>query len=314
MVEAVAEIVAEHTAGSPVDPQIRWTNRSPREIAGELAERGYAASPPTVRRILQEDLKLRIRQACKSLTHCHYPFRDEQFQHIAELRDWYLMVGYPVLSIDTKKKENLGDFYRPGSAYTDGFVLAPDHDFPSRAVGKLAPYGVYDVGANQGFMLLSTGPDTSELATDAVWSWWEALGQQRYGRPRRLLLLCDCGGSNGYRQHRFKQDVKDLAIRLGTHIQVAHYPPGCSKYNPIERRMFCHVSRAMQGVILRSLDVAQQCIERTATATGLSVVVETACKLYQKGRKATAEFLERLPIEFDNHLPQLNYLATPKSY
>jgi len=306
--------VAEPTAGSPVEPEIRWTNRSPREIAGELQDRGFTACPQTVRRILTADLGLGVRPACKSLTHCTYPFREEQFQHIAELREWYLRVGYPVLSIDTKKKELVGDFYRPGSAYTDGFVLAPDHDFPSRAVGKLAPYGVYDVGQNQGFMLLSTGPDTSERATDAVWNWWRALGQHVYGRPWRLLLLCDCGGSNGYRVHRFKQDVKDLAIRLGTQIQVAHYPPGCSKYNPIERRMFCHVSRALRGIILHSLDIAKQCIERTATATGLSVVVETASKLYQKGRKATAEFLERLPIEFENHLPALNYLATPKPY
>ncbi|WP_145049331.1 ISAzo13 family transposase [Lignipirellula cremea] len=315
MVAAVEEIVEQHTAGSPMNPDIRWTNRSPSDICEALVARGFYVWPQTVRRILQEDLDLGLRQACKIETTCHYPDRNAQFEYIAELRERFHDCGRPVLSIDTKKKEKLGDFYRPGAAWTDGFVTAPDHDFPSQATGKLTPYGVYDVGANQGFMLLSTGADTAELACEAVRQWWCRVGQYNYRpRPREILLLCDCGGSNSYRQYLFKQELKHLAMRLKMTIRVAHYPPGCSKYNPIEHRMFCHVSRSLRGVILDRLETAAHYIGQTRTLTGLKVLAEKARQIYVKAQKATTEFLERMPIFFDKNRPELNYWATPCEY
>ncbi len=312
--EAIERIVENHTAGSPVNPGIRWINRSPRDIADELHDAGFSLCPETVRRILREDLKLGLRQAVKNETACKYPFRDEQFRYIAKLRDQFQFWNLPVLSIDTKAKEKLGDFYRPGGAWTDGHVTAPDHDFPSQATGKLTPYGVYDVGANEGLMMLTTSADTAELACDAVRRWWRRLGKRRYPAASRLLLLCDCGGSNGYRQYLFKESIKELALRLGLTIRVAHYPPGCSKYNPIERRMFCHVARSLKGVILNSIATAAHFMRQTSTATGLSVIVEKARKVYQKAKKATARFLRHMPILFDDHLPELNYYATPFDY
>jgi hypothetical protein len=313
-VQAVERIVEEHTAGSPVDPEIRWTNRSPRAIANELSDHGYSFCPETVERILREDLGLGHRQAVKNATTCNYPFRNEQFEYIAELRDRFAFWDFPVLSIDTKQKELLGDFYRGGHAWTNGRIVVPDHDFRDRATGKLVPYGVYDVGANEGLMMLTTSADTAELACDAVRRWWYRLGKWRYSVSSPLLLLCDCGGSNGYRQYLFKESLKELAMRLGKTIRVAHYPPGCSKYNPIEHRMFCHVERSMQGVILNSIDTAAHFISQTRTSTGLSVVVEKARQVYRKAKAATARFLEHFPIFFDDDRPELNYYATAFAY
>ena len=176
LVEAVKDAVAHHTAGSPVDPNIVWTNRSPREIADEVQQAGFSACPETIRKILTEELALSLRQAENEQATCEFEFRDEQFDHIASRRRWYAFWDWPILSVDTKKKEMLGDFRRPGAAYTDGHVRTYDHDFSSLASGRLVPYGVYDVRRNEGFMLLTETADTSELACDAVWRWWRRLG------------------------------------------------------------------------------------------------------------------------------------------
>lgn len=307
LVEAVQECVAEHTAGSPVDPQMIWTNRSPSEIAQELNDDGFSVCADTVRRILTKDLGLGLRQARKEEAASQFAFRDEQFRHIAKRREWYQRRGWPVVSIDTKKKELLGNFFRPGRAYTDGVVRVLDHDFVTLGGGRLVPYGVYDVTNNEGFVLLSQGPDTSELACDAVRKWWARLGWRRYWSAGGLLVLCDCGGSNGHRQLRFKEDLSELATELRRPIEVAHYPPACSKFNPIEHRLFCHVTRALRGVILPTIQVARDFIAGATTATGLKVTAEIARKMYHKGRKATADFLNTFPVRVNNFLPELNY-------
>ena len=301
-------LIEKDTAGSPVDQNIRWTNRSPRQLALELQDQGFEIGPDALGRILFEELGLSRRQAFKEESACSFPQRDEQFQYLAKLRAQFERKGWPVLSIDTKKKEILGDFYHPGRAYTDGYVTVQDHDFVT-AEQRLVPYGVFDTQRNEGFMYLATGSDTSELVCDAIWRWWQRLGRQHYLFAPRLLLLCDCGGSNGNRQNRFKQDLCDLAADLNCDIQVAHYPPGCSKYNPIEHRMFCHVTRAMQAVVLKTIQVARHFIARTSTSIGLRVIAELAKYRYEKRRKATTEFLEHNPILFNKFLPQLNYTA-----
>lgn len=301
--------MADRTAGSPVDEAILWTNRSPRDIATELASTGFDVGPDTVRTILTEDLGLSLRQAVKDEATCNFPQRDEQFEHIGRLRKTFQREGCPVLSIDTKQKELLGNFFRRGRAYTNGRVHVLDHDFATHGHGRMVPYGVYDVARNQGLMLLSVGPDTSQLACDAIWRWWQRLGKWHYAGSKRLLLLCDCGGSNGYRQYLFKEELLRLAGDLGMSIRVAHYPPGCSKYNPIEHRMFCHVTRALQGVVLQTVEVAKQFIARATTDTGLRVVAEAARRVYQKGMHASAEFIQNMPIRFHHFLPKLNYTA-----
>jgi ADP-ribose pyrophosphatase YjhB (NUDIX family) len=311
LVEAVADAVAEHTAGSPVDPDLLWTNRSPRQIAEELTSEGFAVCADTVRKIVTEELGLRVRQAIKDEATRDFPDRDPQFRHIAELRKSYHRRGWPVLSIDTKKKELLGDFFRPGTAYTDGEVRVLDHDFATQGDGRLVPYGVYDTLRNEGLMYLSIGPDTSELACDAVWRWWQRLGHWHYGSARGLLLLCDCGGSNGNRQHLFKEQLHYLAGDLDLPIRVAHYPPGCSKYNPIERRLFSQITRTLQSVVLRTIEIAKRFMTQTATATGLRVIAEIARRTYTKGHKTSADFVKHMPIRFHYFLPELNYTVYP---
>jgi hypothetical protein len=304
-------VVADHTAGSPVDENILWTNQSPRQIAEELEEQGFSVCSETVRNILTEELHLGLRQASKDEPASECAFRDEQFEYIADLRAWYERRHWPVLSIDTKKKELLGDFFRDGHAYTNGVVHVSDHDFAPPGQGRLVPYGVFDIQRNEGFVLLSVGPDTSLLACDTIWRWWQRMGHRHYWHASGLLVFCDCGGSNGNRHYVFKEALYDLACRLRRPIQVAHYPAGCSKYNPIEHRMFCHVNRAMQGVVLRSIEVAKTFISQTSTSNGLQVIVETARKLYEKGRKASQAFMNSLPVHFDDFLPALNYTLHP---
>jgi hypothetical protein len=311
--EAVEEAVADRVAGSPVDEEIRWTNRSPAEIATEAVAAGFSVGADTVRRILTDELGLRRRQAVKDEAASEYPHRDEQFEHIRELRRWYERRHWPVISMDTKKKELLGEFFRPGRAYTDGVLHVQDHDFVTSGQ-RLVPYGVWDTTRNEALLLLTRGADTSQLACDTVWRWWQRLGRRRYWHASGVLLLCDCGGSNGNRHHRFKEDLCGLATRLRRDIRVAHYPPGCSKYNPIEHCLFCHVTRSLQSVVLRTMELARDLIARTTTTTGLHVVAEIARHLYVKGRKATAEFIEHMPIVYDDFLPQLNYTASAWSW
>jgi hypothetical protein len=309
LVPAVEALIERDTAGSPVDENIRWTNRPVADLAEELQDQGFQIGVDALRRILFEELGFSHRQAFKDEAACDYEYRDEQFQYIAELRAEYALQDWPVLSIDTKKKEILGNFHHPGRAITDGRVRVRDHDFVT-AEQRLVPYGVYDTLRNEGFLYLARGADTSELACDAIWRWWQRMGRRRYCYAPQLLLLCDCGGSNGRRQHRFKEELCYLARDMMCDIQVAHYPPGCSKYNPIEHRLFCHVSRAMQAVVLKTVQVAKDFIGRTKTATGLRVVVEIARRMYQKGLKATRDFLNNNPIRFDDFLPELNYTAS----
>jgi hypothetical protein len=308
LLPAVEAVLEQDTAGSPVDANIRWTNRSVPDLAAKLQDQGFEIGPDALRRILFDELGLSRRQAYKDEAACHFPQRDEQFRYIARLRAKYEREDWPILSIDTKKKEILGNFFHPGRALTDGRVVVQDHDFVT-AQERLVPYGVFDVRRNEGLMLLACGSDTCELACDAIWRWWQRLGRRNYWDAPRLLLLCDCGGSNGNRQLRFKEELCYLAADLRMDLQVAHYPPGCSKYNPIEHRMFCHVSRALQAVVLKTIDVARQFIARTSTALGLHLIAEVARRIYEQGLKATRDFLDDNPIQFDHFLPQLNYTA-----
>lgn len=308
MLPAIEAAIAQDTAGSPVDANIRWTNRSLPDLTAQLQHQGFQIEVDTLRRILFNQLGLSCRQAFKDEAVCHFPHRDEQFQHIAQLRAEYGRRGWPILSIDTKKKEILGNFFHPGRAWTDGRLIVEDHDFVT-SDQRLVPYGVYDVERNEGLMLLARGADTCQLACDAIWRWWQRLGRREYQWAPQMLVLCDCGGSNGNRQHAFKEELCYLAADLRMDLQVAHYPPGCSKYNPIEHRMFCHVSRALRAVVLKTIEVARRFISKTKTAMGLRMIAEVTCCRYEKGVKASRDFLEKYPIEFDPFLPQLNYTA-----
>ncbi len=309
LVETLREIVEVHTAGSPVEPGQLWTNRSPSELADELSTAGFSICANTVNRLLREELELSRRQAVKTVALGDSADRNAQFERIAQLKKKYFRKGWPVISIDTKKKELLGNFFRPGRAWTDGQVRAFDHDFPSFSNGKVIPYGVYDLAANKGFMLLATGADTGELACDAIRRWWFRRGQGEYGQPGGMLVLADCGGSNGYRVPLFRERLCEVASRLEIPIRVAHLPPYCSKYNPIDHRLFCHLTRSLKGVLCRSIEIIRDTFARTTTSTGLQVIVEVARRTYQTGIKATQAFRDNEPILRDKNLSQFNYVA-----
>ena len=243
----------------------------------------------------------------------HHPDRNAQFENIARLRREYQDAGDPIISIDTKKKELLGNFHRPGQTFTAQTVETFDHDFSSAGQGKLIPHGIYDLANQHAHINLNTSHDTGELCCDSVALWWEEHGHQAYPQATRLLLMCDGGGSNSATHYLFKEDLQGLANRLGLELRVAHYPPYCSKHNPIEHRVFPHVTRACQGVVFHTEEIARQFIERTKTNTGLRVTVGTLDKVYATGRKYTKGFKETMKLLFDDHLPKWNYRAIPES-
>lgn len=306
------QVVADHTAGDPMREDVVFTWLSPTQIAEQLAERGTPVSRPSVE-VLLDSLGYRRRQAQKTVAMGVFPDRDEQFLNIAVLKEQYLAAGQPVISMDTKKKEYLGNFYRPGHLWTSGVIETSDHDFHRGGYGnQVIPHGLYDVGRNVGHINLGISHDTSEFACDSLYQWWQQHGRKAYPQAESLLLLCDAGGSNSYRHYIFKQDLQLLVNKLEIPIQVAHYPPYCSKYNPIERRLFCHVTRACRGVIFHTLDVVRQFVAKASTRTGLKVTIDTLTKHYETKRKAADDFLNSLPVIFTETLPALNYVLVPQ--
>lgn len=216
------------------------------------------------------------------------PQLEDHFRHIlAEFT-----TGDPVISIDTKKKELIGNFARQGYTHTQAPVDVLDHDFPSAGKGKLIPHGIYDRVRNEGYVHLNTSHDTSEFCCDSIALGWELHGHRHDPDARRLLLLCDGGGRNAANRHVFKEDVQALADRQGLEIRVAHYPPYCSKHNPIEHRLFPHLTRACQGVVFHTVAIAEQFMETAKTSQGLKVTVDILTGVYETGRKCAADFLK----------------------
>jgi hypothetical protein len=239
--------------------------------------------------------------------------RNEQFERIAELQTSYQVAGNPVISMDSKKKEHIGNFYRAGTLYTTAEVQTFDHDYPSFADGVIIPHAIYDLQRNHGFINLGTSRDTSEFACHSLRQWWLQQGRFDYPEATSILLLCDGGGSNNSRHYLFKQELQALVDEIGVAIRIAHYPPYCSKYNPIEHRLFPHVTRACQGVIFTSYQLVCQLIAKTRTRQGLSVTVNLIDRVYETGRKVAADFKENMTILFDDLLPQWNYTAVPST-
>lgn len=312
LLPALKETVEDHTAGSPVEPGQLWTNRPPAELARELAEQGHPVDPKTVRAMLTKDLGLSHRQMAKTISMGESADREAQFDRLQEIKTEFLERGFPVVSIDTKKKELLGNYYRSGPAWTNGRVQVWDHDFPSSSWGKVIPYGVYDLARNESLVYLAQGSDTGQLAVDATRRWWYRLGKWHYPAEAPLLLLADCGGSNGYRVSLFREQLQRLANQLGKVIRVCHLPPYCSKYNPIDHRLFCHISRSLKSLMLTSIKIIREAIERTTTAKGLRVITELARKIYRSGIKASPEYLQEEPVFRDDQLPKFNYYFKPQ--
>ena len=305
------EVLKDHTAGDPMDERVVWTDLTPPEIAGLLEKHHQVRVSKSVVRKLLKKHRYRRRQAQKKQTLKSVAHRNEQFTRIAELKAEFQAAGNPIISFDTKKKEYLGNFYRDGHLYTLEELRTYDHDFNSEADGIIIPHGIYDLQRNIGYLHLGTSKDTSEFVCDCIRAWWDRHGRADYPQATAILGLCDGGGSHSARQYIFKEDLQKLAAELGIEIRIAHYPPYCSKYNPIEHRLFPHVTRACQGVIFTSLALVKELMEKTQTSKGLQVVVEILEKVYQTGRKAADDFKTKMRLIFDELLPQWNYRALP---
>ncbi len=304
-------VLQNYTAGDPMNAKVRWTNLTPKEIKQALAEQhGVQVSATVVRKLLKKH-NYRRRKAQKKATMKEVEHRNEQFENIVQLRAEYEAAGNPILSMDTKKKEFLGNFYREGHLYTLDELKTYDHDFNSFAQGCIIPHALYDLQRNIGYIQLGISHDTSEFACDSFRYWWYTYGYDDYSQSTSILLLCDGGGSNSSRYYLFKQDLQELADEIGIEIRIAHYPPYTSKYNPIEHRFFPHVTRACQGVIFTSVELVKELMEKTQTKTGLKAFVHVIDKLYLTGRKVADGFKENMTIKFDQLLPKWNYTAIP---
>ena len=239
--------------------------------------------------------------------------RNAQFERIAELRTLYEAKGNPVVSVDTKKKELIGNLFREGKIYTTETVEVFDHDFPSLAEGVAIPHAIYDIAHNEGYVIIGTSRDTSEFACDSIRYWWDNFGKAHYPNADSILMLMDGGGSNSSRHYIFKQDLQALADEIGIEIRIAHYPPHTSKWNPIEHRLFPHITRSLQGMVLTNHQLTKELIEKTTTKSGLKVFSSIFNRVYETGRKVADGFKESMRIIFDDNLAPWNYVAVPET-
>lgn len=311
VVQHVQDTIKDRTAGDPMRTDVVWTDLTPQDIADSLLGHPVCVGPRIVRRIL-DTLGFARRQMAKVVPGGDSPQRDAQFRHVSHLIQEFLAAGNPVLSIDTKKKECLGTLYRDGKVYCQQALPVFDHDFPSLASGVIIPHGIYDLALNHGWIHVGLSHDTTAFACDSLRVFWHNDGQRLYPNASAILLLCDGGGSNSAHKHLFKEDLQGVVNDLGVTIRVAHYPAYCSKFNPIERRLFSHVTRACQGVVFDSLHTVLGLLQKTKTQQGLAVTVRVLDKLYATGRKVSDAFKQHMPIVFDTVLPKWNYWAVPQ--
>jgi len=303
-------IVNDTTAGDPMTDWC-WTHKSTRQLAATLRARGICISANTVGRLLKaRGYSLRTNR--KRLARAHEPERDRQFRYIARQRRRCQKHGNPAISIDTKKKEWVGLFKNPGRTWRQQPIDVYDHDFPSLASGRAVPFGIYDAWRKSGFVVVGTSNETADFAGGAINSWWEDHGRWCYPKARHWFIEADGGGANSSRTWAWKWALQQLADRWDVTITVAHYPPGASKWNPIEHRLFSHISANWQGEPLRDYDTVLGFIRATTTVTGLRcrAVLDTAH--YPTRVKITEEQKRSIRIRRSTILPQWNYTIYPR--
>lgn len=310
--QAVVQIIEPHTAGLPQDENVVWISLSVTQIMSELSAIGYVISRYFVHQIL-DSLGLRERSFYKDLPMKDVKDRNEQFEQIASICEEATSVGLPIVSIDTKKKEMLGNFKREGKALSNGPLKSLDHDFSTFSDGQIVPHGIYDVTKNIGYMTLGISHDTSKFVCDNIARVWKEHLQEQYPSARTLVILCDGGGSNSSSHRIVKQDLMDLANKLGIRLLVVHYPPYCSKFNPIEHRLFSQITRSWNGAPLMSLQNAADRAAMTTTKKGLKVHVHINSKTYDIKRPIDESYQKRFArqVVFAPELGKWNYLVKP---
>jgi transposase len=312
LVASLERLVDPMTRGDPQSP-LRWTCKSTTQLANELTRQGHPVSPRTVGRLLKA-AGYSLQSNRKTKEGSNHPDRNAQFEHINATVIAFQERGQPVISVDTKKKEIVGKFKNNGREWQPKGepeeVLV--HDFMDKDLGKAIPYGVYDVTENQGWVSVGIDHDTAQFAVEAIHRWWKKMGSKRHRGARRLLITADGGGSNGSRCRLWKVALQGLANRLGIPIHVCHFPPGTSKWNKIEHRMFCHITQNWRGRPLVSHDVIINLIASTVTAKGLRIKAELDPQAYPLGIKVTDDELAAVNIQPASFHGDWNYRVLPK--
>jgi len=311
--KSVQEIVDGSTYGNP-EKVLTWTTQSLRSIQRTLAEKhNITASHVTIGAILENlGYSKQANQKMLQVGKPH-PDRGAQFEFINDKAEAFIKAGEPVISVDTKKKENIGNFKNPGQEYRmhkdPRKVL--DHDFPIKELGKIAPYGIYNLNHNIGFVNVGTSRDTAEFAVESISRWWEIVGKNTFPKANKLLITCDCGGSNGYRTRLWKYQLSQLAKRVGIEIHISHFPPGTSKWNKVEHRLFCYISKNWQGKPLVSVEAAIQLIGSTTTTTGLKVLCQRDENIYELAKVVSDDDVASMNMEKIAPFEHWNYVLKP---
>jgi hypothetical protein len=308
ILDVLAKLVEAHTKGDPMR-LLLWTNKSLRNLSEAITENGYAANKDTVGQMLKI-LGYGLQADKKTLTvKPSHPDRDAQFEHINKEAKKAVAAGNPVLSIDAKKKENIGNFKNNGRTYQlhKSPIEVLDHDFPIKELGKATPFGVYNIYKNKGFVNVGLSSDTAAFAVESIRKWWYAEGITEYKHADMIVLTADCGGSNGNRNRLWKFELQKLANEIGKDIQVLHYPPGTSKWNKIEHRMFAFISKNWQGIPLESTSVIVNLIGSTTTSKGLSIKCVIDEKIYERGIEVTDDEFNSICILSNDFHGDWNY-------
>jgi hypothetical protein len=313
LVDALMQIIQSAIRGDP-EAKLLWVSKSQRHLAEVLTEQGYTISHTTVGHLLS-DMGFSLQANAKTREGSKHPDRNAQFEHINALVHEFQSSGQPAISVDTKKKELVGDFKNNGRTLRPKGEPEPVrvHDFIIKENGKVSPYGVYDIAANEGWVNVGVNHDTGAFAVESIRRWWANLGKKRYAnKAKRLLITADCGGSNGARVRLWKVELQKLANETGLSITVAHLPPGTSKWNRIEHRMFSFISINWRGRPLLSHQVIIQLIASTKTETGLNIACDIDWGHYPKGIKISKTALKELNISYDDFHGDWNYTIAPK--
>jgi hypothetical protein len=312
LVKELRKLVDSGTRGDPCVP-LRWTCKSTRTLARELRRQGFSIGGTKVGELLRAE-GYSLQSNRKTVEGKQHPDRDGQFEYIAERSRCFQRTGQPAISVDTKKKEPLGNMKNPGKTYRpkgDPHKVTV-HDFPDPKLGKAVPYGVYDIARNEAGVSVGISHDTAEFAVAAIERWWKRMGRKRYPKAKRLLVTADSGGSNSPRTRLWRCELQRLANKTGLNIECAHYPPGTSKWNKIEHRLFCHITRNWQGTPLEDLSVIVDLIGSTRTEQGLEVHAWLDRRHYEKARKVSEEELAEVAIKRSDFHGDWNYTVLAK--
>jgi transposase len=312
LVNFLNRLVEPATLGDPQSP-LRWTTKSTRNLAAELTRQGHPVGPSTVRKLLH-GMGYSLQANRKTREGKDHPDRDAQFRYLNRRVKSQLKSAQPTISVDTKKKEVLGNLKNPGQTWRR--KKSPrevnTHDFPDKKKGKAVPYGVYDIASNEAWVSVGISSDTAEFAVAAIRQWWKRMGRKRYSAASRLLITADSGGSNGSRNRLWKVKLQEFADEIEKSIEVCHFPPGTSKWNKIEHRLFCHITSNWRGQPLETHQVVVDLIASTRTSTGLVVKATLDGRSYEKGRKVTKTDMESLRIAPARFHGEWNYVMRPR--